>query len=96
VGYGPRFLHSTGQLHKGDNGNGLFIQFIAESKNDLPIPNEPGSSESSISFGVLIKAQALGDRKALLNNKSNVITIDLVKETIQSLKYIGSVCKLER
>ena len=77
LGYGPRFLHSTGQLHKGDSGHGLFIQLIAEPNNDLPIPNEPGSDESTISFAVLIKAQALGDREALLNNKRNVITLDL-------------------
>jgi hypothetical protein len=38
VGYGPRFLHSTGQLHKGDAGNGLFIQFTSEPETDLPIP----------------------------------------------------------
>jgi glucose-6-phosphate isomerase len=77
LGYGPRFLHSTGQLHKGDNGNGLFIQFIADPNDDLPIPDEPGSDESAISFGVLIKAQALGDREALLNNNRNVITFNL-------------------
>ena len=43
VGYGPRFLHSTGQLHKGDAGNGLFIQFTADSPQDAPIPDEAGS-----------------------------------------------------
>jgi hypothetical protein len=77
LGYGPRFLHSTGQLHKGDAGNGLFIQIIGDPNADLPIPVEPGSDESTISFGVLIKAQALGDREALLNNNRNVITFDL-------------------
>jgi hypothetical protein len=40
VGYGPRFLHSTGQLHKGDAGNGLFIQFTAGASQDVPIPDE--------------------------------------------------------
>jgi len=39
VGYGPRFLHSTGQLHKGDGGRGLFIQFTADDIDDLPIPD---------------------------------------------------------
>jgi hypothetical protein len=42
VGYGPRFLHSTGQLHKDDAGNGLFIQFTADDPRDAPIPNEAG------------------------------------------------------
>jgi hypothetical protein len=56
VGYGPRFLHSTGQLHKGDAGNGLFIQIIGDPKENLPIPDVPQSDESSISFVVLIRA----------------------------------------
>ena len=88
VGYGPRFLHSTGQLHKGDAGNGLFIQIIANPKEHLPIPDEPKSDESSISFGVLIKAQALGDREALDDNNRKVITIDLGKETNKRLMNI--------
>jgi len=73
-GFGPRFLHSTGQLHKGDAGNGLFIQITSEMPEDAPIPDEPGKKASSISFGVLKDAQVLGDRQALLDNKRNVIT----------------------
>jgi hypothetical protein len=65
VGYGQRFLHSTGQLYKGDPGNGLFIQFTAEPLLDLPIPEEAGSSESFLTSGVLEKAQALDDGQAL-------------------------------
>ncbi len=65
VGYGPRFLHSTGQLHKGDAGNGLFIQLTADAPEDAPIPDEAGSAASAMSFGVLIQAQALGDYEAL-------------------------------
>ncbi|MCP4513865.1 MAG: hypothetical protein GY824_01370, partial [Delftia sp.] len=53
VGYGPRFLHSTGQLHKGDAGRGLFIQFTDDALQDAPIPDEAGASQSSISFGTL-------------------------------------------
>jgi len=59
VGYGPRFLHSTGQLHKGDGNKGVFLQITNEATHDLPIPGEP------YSFGVLIAAQALGDSQAL-------------------------------
>ncbi len=73
VGYGPRFLHSTGQLHKGDAGHGLFIQFTCDSPQDVPIPNDPGSSTSSISFGVLKAAQAMGDQQALLKAGRRVI-----------------------
>lgn len=80
-GYGPRFLHSTGQLHKGDAGNGLFIQFTDEPNVDTSIPRAAGSDESDFSFGVLVKAQALGDRKALLDNNRNVLRITF-KENI--------------
>jgi len=76
-GYGPRFLHSTGQLHKGDAGNGLFIQFTSEFSKDIAIPDEPTEDKSSISFGVLISAQAMGDRQALINNDRKVITLHL-------------------
>ncbi|MBX3004507.1 MAG: hypothetical protein KF821_01610 [Anaerolineales bacterium] len=66
LGYGPRFLHSTGQLHKGDGGHGVFIQFVTQpSAADLPIPDAAGSATSSLSFGVLKAAQALGDAAAL-------------------------------
>ncbi len=73
VGYGPRFLHSTGQLHKGDAGNGLFVQLTAGAPADLPIPDQPGGDRSSISFGLLKTAQALGDRQALLDAGRKVI-----------------------
>jgi transaldolase/glucose-6-phosphate isomerase len=77
VGYGPRFLHSTGQLHKGDAGKGRFVQFIADSARDADIPDEAGSPESSMTFGVLEKAQAMGDRRALENGGRQVITFQL-------------------
>jgi transaldolase/glucose-6-phosphate isomerase len=67
MGYGPRFLHSTGQLHKGDGGRGVFIQLTADDACDVPIPDEMGQPGSSLSFGVLKAAQALGDRQALRN-----------------------------
>ena len=76
-GYGPRFLHSTGQLHKGDGGNGLFVQITASHKRDADIPDEAGAPESSLSFGALIDAQALGDRQALLDAGRRVIRVDL-------------------
>lgn len=90
-GYGPRFLHSTGQLHKGDGGDGLFIQILTEQKNDLPIPDNPGENNSSVSFGVLIKAQALGDREAMMANKRKVLTIDLGKNNLDGLQHLVSI-----
>ncbi|MCK9279029.1 MAG: hypothetical protein M0P71_00145 [Melioribacteraceae bacterium] len=89
-GIGPRFLHSTGQLHKGDKGKGLFIQLIEENSGDLMIPEEPLADCYSYSFGVLVKAQGLGDRKALLDAGRKVITIDLGLKPEESLqKVIG-------
>lgn len=64
-GFGPRFLHSTGQLHKGDSGNGLFIQFTSDNQHQEAIPDSAGQPESAMSFNLLIRAQALGDGQAL-------------------------------
>jgi glucose-6-phosphate isomerase/transaldolase/glucose-6-phosphate isomerase len=72
-GYGPRFLHSTGQLHKGDAGRGLFVQITAEPAEDAAIPDEAGKPASGISFGVLELAQALGDRQALVEGGRSVL-----------------------
>lgn len=76
-GFGPRFLHSTGQLHKGDAGNGLFIQFISTTEKDVEIPDQAGRIGSSISFGVLKMAQALGDAAALRDAGRRVIQFRL-------------------
>ena len=65
LGFGPRFLHSTGQLHKGDAGKGMFIQITCDDAFDLAIPDEAGSESSSMTFGVLKAAQAMGDGEAL-------------------------------
>jgi glucose-6-phosphate isomerase len=83
--YGPRYLHSTGQLHKGDAGNGLFIQFISEPENTADIPEEPGVEESVISFGVLRDAQALGDAQALRDEKRRIIRFNLGDDVIAGL-----------
>ena len=58
-GYGPRYLHSTGQLHKGGPNSGVFVLISATPTEDLPIPGEP------FSFGTLEHAQALGDFASL-------------------------------
>jgi glucose-6-phosphate isomerase len=88
VGYGPRFLHSTGQLHKGDAGKGLFIQFTADDPRDAPIPDEAGSPGSTMSFGVLKAAQALGDRQALLDADRRVIRFHLGSDVVGGLKQL--------
>jgi len=77
VGFGPRFLHSTGQLHKGGANNGVFIQVVDETRStDLPIPGRP------YSFGTLIDAQALGDLRSLRERGRRVarVTLDALME----------------
>lgn len=85
VGYGPRFLHSTGQLHKGDAGKGAFLQITDEPIVDLPIPDEAGRDESSVSFGALIAAQALGDREALLAAGRRVMRLHIAGDVATTL-----------
>ena len=88
VGYGPRFLHSTGQLHKGDGNNGLFIQFTADVLQDAPIPDEAGAAASGMSFGVLIQAQALGDGQALRDAGRRVIRFHLDTDVVGGLERL--------
>jgi transaldolase / glucose-6-phosphate isomerase len=89
VGYGPRFLHSTGQLHKGDGGHGLFIQFVADIPRDATIPDEAGKPASSISFGVLKSAQVLGDAQALTEAHRRLIRFDLGAEPAEVLNRLA-------
>jgi transaldolase/glucose-6-phosphate isomerase len=88
MGYGPRFLHSTGQLHKGDRGRGVFIQLTADDPCDVPIPDEMGQPGSSLSFGVLKAAQALGDLQALRNAGRPVIRFHLGGDIAGGLKIL--------
>ena len=88
VGYGPRFLHSTGQLHKGDSGRGFFIQITADCADDVPIPDAPGSTASSITFGTLEAAQAMGDRQALLGRGRRVIRLHLGPDIVGRLALL--------
>ena len=71
VGYGPRYLHSTGQLHKGGPNTGIFIQLVGDDPQDVPIPGE------KFSFGVLKQAQALGDFQALRNHGRRVLRVQM-------------------
>lgn len=90
LGYGPRYLHSTGQMHKGDRGNGLFLQFTAEAIHDLPIPDYAGQEASSATFGALEMAQAAGDRRALEAAGRRVLHIHLGWEPARALDRLVS------
>jgi len=85
VGYGPRFLHSTGQLHKGGPDTGVFFQIIANDAVDFAIPGE------SYTFSILKQAQALGDFRALVKRGRRVIGIDLGDNTLAGLVRLKAV-----
>jgi transaldolase/glucose-6-phosphate isomerase len=74
VGYGPRFLHSTGQLHKGGAPIGWFLQLVSEHPDDRPIPGK------GYTFGQLIHAQAIGDARTLEQHSLPVLRINLGKD----------------
>ena len=71
MGYGPRFLHSTGQLHKGGPASGIFLQLTQDHQKDIPI------SGWDLSFGVLADAQALGDLQALDDLGRRTVSVHL-------------------
>jgi len=79
VGFGPRFLHSTGQLHKGGPDSGVFLQITAEPEGDLLIPG------GKVTFGTLQRAQALGDLEALLARNRRAIRIHLTGAQLSDL-----------
>ena len=70
-GYGPRYLHSTGQFHKGGPNTGIFLELTADDAEDAPIPGQP------YSFGVFKRAQALGDLEALRLHGRRAIRVHL-------------------
>jgi hypothetical protein len=91
IGYGPRYLHSTGQLHKGDSGNGLFIQLTANDAIDVAIPDRIGEENSTLTFGALKAAQAAGDWQSLLDKGRRVIRFHFKTNPSASLKDIAKL-----
>ncbi|MCM3903544.1 MAG: hypothetical protein ND866_17710, partial [Pyrinomonadaceae bacterium] len=79
TGYGPRYLHSTGQLHKGGPDTGVFIQLTAPDKVDLPVPGE------SYTFSILKQAQALGDFRSLASRGRRAVRVDLGEDVLTGL-----------
>lgn len=80
-GYGPRFLHSTGQYHKGGPDTGLFLQLV-QDQADLPIPGE------KYTYSVLCEAQALGDYQALTSRQRRVVRIRLGKDAVAGIRQL--------
>ncbi len=84
-GYGPRYLHSSGQLHKGDGNNGVFLILSADPANDIQIPGQ------NYTFGQLCNAQALGDFQALEKKGRRVIKLHLQQPVAQAIKKISDL-----
>jgi len=85
LGYGPRFLHSTGQLHKGGQNTGLFLQLIDEPGMGLPVPG------SDYDFRSLIKAQAQGDYRALKERGRRVLRLNLKTNVEKGFETLHSL-----
>ena len=75
-GWGPRFLHSTGQFHKGGQQNGVFLQITGDVKKDIAIPGQ------IYGFKTLVAAQALGDGKALASRKYPLLRFNLTNRAM--------------
>jgi transaldolase/glucose-6-phosphate isomerase len=89
LGFGPRFLHSTGQLHKGGPPTGLYVQVVDEPREDLPLPG------SRTSFGAMIRAQAVGDASALARVHRRVLTVNVGVDPVVGLGALaGAIAAL--
>ncbi len=85
LGYGPRFLHSTGQLHKGGKPSGVFLQLTCGQEHDVEIPGQP------YTFGQLKQAQARGDLEALSSRGLRVLSVDLGPDPLPGLTSFGGL-----
>jgi transaldolase / glucose-6-phosphate isomerase len=87
TGYGPRFLHSTGQLHKGGGANGVFLQLTGGPSEDVSIPNE------KFGFGALARAQAIGDLQSLVSRSRRAVSVDLGTDIERGLEKLRDTVK---
>jgi len=87
AGYGPRFLHSTGQLHKGGPKTGLFLQIVQEDTKDVKIPGQP------FSFSVLKQAQSLGDLQSLTSRRLPVLRVTLGRDPAAGWRALAAAAK---
>ncbi len=87
AGYGPRFLHSTGQLHKGGPKTGLFLQVVQDDTRDVPIPGQ------QFSFSVLKQSQSLGDLQSLTSRRLPVLRVTLGREPAAGWKALAAAVR---
>ncbi len=85
IGVGPRFLHSTGQLHKGGPDSGFFLQLVDQPAEDLTVPGK------GFTFGALIRAQADGDFQALKSRNRRVMRINLGRNPAAALAELQTL-----
>lgn len=85
VGIGPRYLHSTGQLHKGGAANGVFVVIVEESQFEMEIPGQ------DYDFNTLIRAQGIGDFETLNKHGRRALLVDLVDQTLSGKKAVALV-----
>jgi transaldolase/glucose-6-phosphate isomerase len=85
AGFGPRFQHSTGQFHKGGPNKGWFIQVVYDAQEDMDIPTE------GLTFGTLLRAQALGDYEALKAADRRVLRLNLGGDFSRSLNELAAM-----
>ena len=84
LGFGPRFLHSTGQAYKGGPGNGVFLQITCDDAVDLPVPGQ------RYSFGVVKTAQARGDFEVLVNRQRRALRVHLGSDIAAGLAALDA------
>ena len=87
AGYGPRFLHSTGQLHKGGPKTGLFLQIVQDDTRDVAIPGQP------YSFSVLKQSQSLGDLQSLSSRRLPVLRVTLGRDPVKGWRALVAATK---
>jgi transaldolase / glucose-6-phosphate isomerase len=87
LGYGPRFLHSTGQLHKGGPNTVLVLQVVDQPPDDVPVP------ETDYTFGALIEAQALGDFTALKQRRRRALRVNLGSDAKAGLERLAEALR---
>ncbi len=87
AGYGPRFLHSTGQLHKGGPKTGLFLQIVQDDARDVLIPGQP------YSFSVLKQGQAIGDLQSLTSRRLPVLRVTLGRDPAAGWRALTTAVK---
>jgi glucose-6-phosphate isomerase len=83
LGFGPRFLHSTGQAYKGGPNSGVFLQITCDDANDLPVPGQ------KYTFGIVKAAQARGDFQVLAERKRRALRVHLPKDVDAGLETLG-------